>query len=373
MTTMEKQKGRGLLAALAALVLCAAAAVLVVPRGLAAHAMLATQDDPGAIAERALDGKFDSAVANREIAEALAAGDSDLAQSFVDLSADRRIAIDSALAANVKEAVEHAASAQGRTVSFARGLVTGVPSDGAALAGTAVGDLFVFGDIRDLTREGIHAASGEPVDKLVVGLAAVGVAITAGTYVTYGITAPFRAGLTLIKGAVRTGRVSAELVASLGRLLRQALIGPDTALAARGAREAVKVERAGGLLNLVSDVGRVERKAGTQAALDGLTVAQSEADMTRVATLAEKNGSKTRAILKLLGRGAIVLSAAAFDLATWILGAAISVFAFVSALKRATERMTERVLRRRKARRLARRDVPPSLASPPGVHAVLSQ
>ena len=46
--------------------------------------------------------------------------------------------------------------------------------------------------------------------------------------------------------------------------------------------------------------------------------------MSRVAKLAEKKGGKTRAILRLLGRGAIALTAAAFDLALRVFGAAFT-------------------------------------------------
>ena len=194
-----------------------------------------------------MTSEFDAAVANREIAAALAADDIDLAQSFVDLAAARHVTVDPALAAKTKTAAAEAASAKGRAASFARGLITGVPADGAALAGTAVGDLFVVGDLRDLTREGIHAARGESVDKLVVGLAAAGVAITAGTYATLGVAVPLRAGLTLIKAAVRTGRISVDLTMALGRMLRRAVVdGSESAVAVRAARETVKVERAAG-------------------------------------------------------------------------------------------------------------------------------
>ena len=54
------------------------------------------------------------------------------------------------------------------------------------------------------------------------------------------------------------------------------------------------------------------------------------------------------------GRGAIVLTVAAFDLSTWILGALLTLFALVSSLKSATERATQRVLNYRKRRRLER-------------------
>ena len=144
--------------------------------------------------------------------------------------------------------------------------------------------------------------------------------------------------------------MSVDLAAALGRLLRQAFAGgPESLVAVRAARETVKVERAGGLMHFVRDIGRVESKAGTQAALDGLKIAESPAEMSRLAKLAEKEGSKTRAILKLLGRGAITLAAATADLAMWMLGALISVLSFVSMLKGATERVTSYILRHRKA------------------------
>ena len=73
-----------------------------------------------------------------------------------------------------------------------------------------------------------------------------------------------------------------------------------------------------------------------------------------IAKLAEKEGSKRRAILKTLGRGAIALTVAAFDLGAWILGALLTIFAFVTSLKSATERVTLRILRRRKQRRKRR-------------------
>ena len=98
----------------------------------------------------------------------------------------------------------------------------------------------------------------------------------------------------------------------------------------------------------------MQAKAGTQAALDGLKIAETPREMSRVAKLAEKEGSKTRAILKVVGRGAIALTLATFDLGVWMLGALFTAFAFVSSLKSATERTALRVIRYRKRRRLER-------------------
>src|SRR5690606_25860658 len=151
--------------------------VYLVPRALDAGRLLASEDDPVHLAARVLDEKFDAQVAVREIEAALAANDADLARSFVELAAAREIALDPALIGRVDAAVAEASSAEHAVRSFAYGFVTGIPDNGAALAGTAVGDLFVFGDIRDAVREGGNLALGRPADELVLGLACVGLAI----------------------------------------------------------------------------------------------------------------------------------------------------------------------------------------------------
>src|SRR5690242_730686 len=157
-----------LLPALLACALLAAGAWYAVPRGLEAQHLFAIEDDPVQIAERELDQKFTAVVAKREIDEALAAEDADLAQSFVDLSKSRGIALDAEQLARVDAAVAKANSTQQAMESFAQGLVTGEPKDVTSFAGTATGDLLVFGDIRDAVREGTRWLSGEKVDELVL-------------------------------------------------------------------------------------------------------------------------------------------------------------------------------------------------------------
>jgi hypothetical protein len=295
--------------------------------------LYAASDDPVAVSDLALGRVFSQGVAQREISAALAAGDIDLAQSFVDLAIERGVEVDPALIDRLKDARTEAASTMHTAGRFVQGLWTGEPTDVASLAGTAVGDLFVFGDIRDAAREGTRYLLGQPADPWILGLAGVGIAVTAGTYVSLGLGAPERIGLTLAKVARRTGRL-------------------NPVLAVRVARDAVKVEKAGGLTELVADVGRIESKAGTQAALDSLQIAQEPRDVSRLARLSAAKGGKTRAIIKLLGRGAIMLAVGAFDLASWLLWAALTLFGFASCCKAFAERTTLRYIRWRKALRI---------------------
>jgi hypothetical protein len=175
-----------------------------------------------------------------------------------------------------------------------------------------------------------------------------------------------RLGLSLAKAARATGRMSAHMAEWVGRSLREVLdwgalgraiggagvTGPVVAV--RAAREAVKVEKTTELFRLAGDVGRVQAKAGTQAALDGLKLAEGPKDMSRIAKVAEKYGGKTRAVLKLGGRAAILLTASVFNLFSWMLAAVMTLFGFCSSCKRTAERATERWIARRKARAVRR-------------------
>jgi hypothetical protein len=339
------------------------AAFIIAPRAFEAQSLLAAQDDPAALADRSIARAFDATVAAREINAALAANDADLAKSFLELARDRNVTVDPALAEKVELANAGAATAARSLESFARGLITGEPEDLSGLAGTAVGDLFVIGDIRDAVREGTRLATGQQADELILGLAGVGLAVTAGTFVTAGVAAPVRVGLTVVKAARKTGRIGSQMATwinrsarevvdwtTLQRAIRSASIAQPV-ITVRAVREAVKVEKAQGLVRLVGDVGRVQARAGTQAALDGLKLAQGPRDMSRIARLAATKGGKTRAILKLAGRGAIMLTVGTFNLAMWAFWMILTMFGFVSSLKRMAERVTERYCARRKLRR----------------------
>jgi hypothetical protein len=352
--------------ALAGMAACAVACLLLWPHAREAGAILAAQDDPAELADVRLGSALrdNRAAVEQNIEVALAESDADLARSFVDLAAEKDIALSGELARRVSEAVTQENSPSHFARRFASGLVTGNADDVASLSGTVAGDLFVFGDIRDVAREGKHLAMGEETDRLVLGLAAAGLVVTAATYVSAGGAAPVRAGLTLVKDARKVGRLGEGLTAWAGRSARGIVDGPmlqnavlsGSVTRPRATMTAIKAafhaEKAGALVRLAKDVGRIGEKAGIRAAQDTLKVAEGPKDVARAARLAESKGGQTRAILKMLGRGALLLAAGAFDLTLWVFGALLALFGLLSSIKATAERLTMAWLARKRARRL---------------------
>jgi hypothetical protein len=336
------------------------------PHARDAGAILAAQDDPAVLSEIQLNSALrnNQAVVAENIEAALAANDADLANSFVDLARERNISLSEELSRRVADAVAEENSSSHFAKRFATGLVTGNADDVASLSGTVAGDLFVFGDIRDVVREGKHLAMGEDTDRLVLGLAIAGLAVTAATYVSVGGVAPVRAGLTLVKDARKVGRLGEGLTQWAGRSARGMVDAPmlQNAVASGSVvrpgqtmsaiRAAFHAEKAGALVRLAKDVGRVAEKAGTRGALDTLRIAEGPKDVARAARLAESKGGQTRAILKVLGRGALLLAAGAFNLTLWVFGALLALFGLLSSIKATTERLTLSWLTASKARRL---------------------
>jgi hypothetical protein len=198
----------------------------------------------------------------------------------------------------------------------------------------------------------------------VLGLATVGLVVTAATYVSVGGAVPLRAGLSLVKDTRKVGRLSEGLVQWAGRSAREVVDTPvlQKAVASgsvlrpgetiSAVKAAFRAEKAGALVRLAKDVGRVGEKAGIKAAKDTLKIAENPKDVARAARLAESKGGQTRALLKLFGRGALLLAAGAFNLTLWVFGALLTLFGFLSSIKAFTERLTYAWLRRKKARRL---------------------
>jgi hypothetical protein len=338
------------------------------PHAREAGKILARQDDPAALSDLELNSALrnNQNLVSENIEAALASGDADLANSFVELARERNVAVTDDASRRVADAVADEGSSTHFAKRFATGLVTGNADDVASLSGTVAGDLFVFGDVRDVVRETKHLAMGEETDRIVLGLAAAGLAVTAATYVTVGGMGPVRAGLTLVKDARKVGRLGEGLAQWAGRSAREVVNTPvlEQAVASSSVlrptdsvsaiRAAFRAEKAGALVRVAKDVGRIGEKAGVRAAQDSLKVAEGPKDIARAARLAEGKGGQTRAIIKILGRGALLLATGAFELAMWLFWALLALFGLLSSIKSTTERATQAWLDRKKARRLRR-------------------
>ncbi len=142
-------KRRRISSALAGIAFSAAVCAALWPHAREAGAVVLAQDDPAELSDVRIDAvlqKNQSQKNQSDVAEqieaALAAGDADLANSFVSLATEKNVPVTDELSRQVAGAVAEENSSAHFAKRFATGLVTGVADDAASLSGTVTGDLF---------------------------------------------------------------------------------------------------------------------------------------------------------------------------------------------------------------------------------------
>lgn len=145
---------------------------------------------------------------------------------------------------------------------FARcvdGVWTGRGEDAAGITCAIASDLIVFGDVRDLTRQGVAWFRGEEADEVLVALSAAGIALT--------FTPQVGTGTSLLKAARRAGALTERFAKSIVKLVKERAWKP--------------------LAGLFGDAGRISIKVGPARATKALAYADDATELAAVARFVE--------------------------------------------------------------------------------------
>lgn len=314
------------------------------PRAAADWRLHLAADDPVRLSQLRLDAVATPERLGAEIDAAVTAQDPDLADSLLTLAAERDIAVSqerlAAVAALREGGVLRSAG------EFGRGFLIGERESDAGFIGALAGDVTGFGDLRDIAQEGGKLLGGEPADQTVLVLSAVGLAITAATWISLGGGLPARGGLSALKTASKAKLLSPKLTAHLGRAAAGALDRPalaagmgaiarlDLAAAKTAARGIVRPAAVRGFAALGQDAGAIYARTGQRGLRQVLAVADDAGDIRKAARLAAAKPSTARATLKLLGRSALVLGAFSLSAAGWMLWLLLYAVALAMAAQR---------------------------------------
>ncbi len=254
--------------------------------------------------------------------------DTELAQSLVELAKSRGIAIDPTQSQRIQADLD---ASGGQALADAwTGFTTGDTSSEAALAGALGADFSGYGDIRDLYEQIDNYQQGKPVDDLVVGLAAAGLALTGATIVSLGSASPAKAGVSVVKSARRAGKLSPALTRQVGKLaadaidrkaldtLSDAVRRFDIGAARTAAVAVVRPNSLKAIATLGEDIATVGRATGYRGMMQTLKLAKSSDEVGQVAKLSTRFGTRTRGALALIGGAALSFASVAFTATAWL-------------------------------------------------------
>jgi hypothetical protein len=198
---------------------------------------------------------------------------------------------------------------------FTQGFIKGKGANVAGVAGSVVADFTVIGDARDLTREYGKYQKGENINELIVLLSGAGVGLTALTFGTRGTAAPAKVGASVIKVAVKTQRLTKRFQKHLLKLGRQVfdwsafrrVIKHDKSISniRRAAKQAYHPNAIQPLERISKQVNNIRKSTSTVDAVHLLKYIDSPKDLIQLEKVSLKYGTKTKGMMKLLGKGAL--------------------------------------------------------------------
>lgn len=279
---------------------------------------------------------------NHHLEHALAEQDIDLARSLLTLAEEQAVVLAPYWQAHVAEQETWSATARRNSADIWQGISTGRADSGAGLAAATISDFTLFGDVRDVVQQSIAWPDHDPV---LLALAGTGLSLSAASIASGGTltgpSAPVKVGLSLVKVARKTGRLSKNLSRQLTRITKNAI--DPKAISEVGARfsklelktlnrsQLDNIATAGArivsptatkqLLKSGRSVRRIANNASPKGALDALAQADSVADLSRLARLSDGLKGGFRASLRLLpdlGKSLYKLTSTIISLLLWL-------------------------------------------------------
>jgi hypothetical protein len=254
---------------------------------------------------------------NQKILNALERDDIEDADLYFEIAKFMNYEIPKQTIAKLDEAHSLSATVVRNTWQFGEGFATGRGETNAGIAGAVSSDLTVVGDVRDIAAEGAKMLAGQEYSELILGLSVVGLGVTAATIATGGGGVVVKAGVSLVKAAKRTGRLTKEFAETLTRLtsdavdmplLRQTLRSTDLTDLTRTQRvftDYGRNVRAAKLMPVLSRFGDINGIVGPAETVRLLKYVKTSENLDDVAAMTKRFGIKSRGIMELTGKTAL--------------------------------------------------------------------
>ena len=198
---------------------------------------------------------------------------------------------------------------------FAEGFVKGESENLSGIAGAVIADFTVVGDVRDLRREYQKHQEEKPVNELVVALSGMGIGLTAMTLGSLGATVPAKSGVSTIKLAVKSQRLTRRFQKQLLKLGRKVFDWPAFTRAikqdkslnnmSRAIKTAYQPKAIKPLKVIATQVNTIRKSSSTADALMMLKYVENTDDLLHLEKVTLKHGVKTKGLFKLLGKSVI--------------------------------------------------------------------
>lgn len=235
---------------------------------------------------------------------------------YRDMAEYLNIELSEELSKKLEEKNTFFSKVKSNTQDFGESFITGESDSMAGLAGSTISDMLVVGDIRDLSLEGQKLVSGEEYDSLVIGLAAIGVGMSASQFISLGGTSSLKISTSIMKFAKKTNILTKKFTKNISSLLSKSIDYSklksidfkDTKNLKSNITSFSKTIDFKHTKELFENISLISKNTASKFdTINLLKYVDNTEDIKKLNKISAKFGSKTKGVFKILGKNALTI------------------------------------------------------------------
>jgi len=199
--------------------------------------------------------------------------------------------------------------------SFTKGFLSGKANNGVGVAGSITSDFTLYGDLRDIYKEGNRYLDNKPYDKYILALSMIGVGLSGATIISLGGASGVKVATSTLKLAKREKMLTKGFSKVLGDKLSKtvnfkalkemkfnsiAAIKKDSKIV----KNSINIKP---IKPIFKDINQIYKNTSLADSIHLLKYVDNTKDLKAVAKLGKRYKGATRGIFKVLGKNAIRL------------------------------------------------------------------
>ena len=187
--------------------------------------------------------------------------------------------------------------------AFGSGFLSGKSDSAVGLGGSIASDMTLYGDLRDIKREGTKYSNGEDYDAFVLNISLIGVGLSATQLLSVGATTPLKVGASVMKVAKKSGKLTKPFTKMIATRLSKT-IDPKI-LKTLDAKAIAKNMNLAPVKGLFKEINGIKKQTSTVDTLALLKYVNNTNDLRKIGKLSKTYKTNTKGVMKVLGKRAL--------------------------------------------------------------------
>jgi hypothetical protein len=197
--------------------------------------------------------------------------------------------------------------------AFTSGFLKGESESGGGMSGSIASALTLYGDLRDLNKEGSKYMDDKPYDAFILNISLVGVGLSASQLLTAGASTPLKVGASVLKVAKKTGKLTKAFTKELSTRLSKTV---DTNMlktldfnslfslksSAKTIEKSINMKP---VKTLFTDINLIKSNTSLVDTIGLMKYVDTPKDLKNIGKISKQYTTNTKGVMRILGKGAL--------------------------------------------------------------------